>query len=72
MWTDTHAAVGHRRLAVIDIPGGSQPMAVDAAVITYSGELYNFRELRAQLRDGGHAFRTASDTEAVLRAPCPR
>ena len=73
VWTDTHAAVGHRRLAVIDIPGGRQPMTVEAdgavaAVLTYSGELYNFRELRTQLRDSGHAFRTASDTEVVLRA----
>ncbi|NSC25464.1 asparagine synthase (glutamine-hydrolyzing) [Streptomyces albus subsp. chlorinus] len=67
---DRHAALGHRRLAVIDIEGGSQPMEVhsdDGAVtITYSGEVYNFAELRGELRSRGHRFRTQSDTEVVL------
>jgi asparagine synthase (glutamine-hydrolysing) len=71
-WTDRHAALGHRRLAVIDLPGGRQPMTESTThglvTITYSGEVYNFRELRAQLRRKGHAFRTSSDTEVVLRA----
>ena len=65
--------LGHRRLAVIDLDTGDQPMTVDrdgdtAAVITYSGEVYNYRELRAELAGLGHPFRTASDTEVVLRA----
>ncbi|WP_335937430.1 asparagine synthase (glutamine-hydrolyzing) [Streptomyces sp. PTD5-9] len=74
VWLSEHAALGHRRLAVIDVEGGAQPMeARDAdgrvlAVITYSGEVYNFRELRAELVALGHRFRTSSDTEAVLRA----
>jgi asparagine synthase (glutamine-hydrolysing)/amidotransferase len=73
LWTSPHAALGHRRLAVIDLEGGRQPMAAEAdgrtqAVITFCGEVYNFRELRAELGGRGHVFRTASDTEVVLRA----
>ncbi|MEU7434930.1 asparagine synthase (glutamine-hydrolyzing) [Streptomyces sioyaensis] len=73
IWLDTHAAFGHRRLAVIDIDGGTQPMTVDhdgrtLIVTTYSGEVYNYRELRAELTGLGHTFRTHSDTEVVLHA----
>ncbi|MEV5572161.1 asparagine synthase (glutamine-hydrolyzing) [Spirillospora sp. NPDC052269] len=78
VWAAPHAVLGHRRLAVIDIQGGRQPMAApagpggadatDAAVLTYSGEVYNFPELRAELTARGHTFRTRSDTEVVLRA----
>ncbi|WP_327157674.1 asparagine synthase (glutamine-hydrolyzing) [Streptomyces tubercidicus] len=72
-WLDTHAALGHRRLAVIDPAGGKQPMTAThegrtLLVLTYSGEVYNYRELRAELEKLGHAFRTRSDTEVVLRA----
>ncbi|MDQ7803499.1 asparagine synthase (glutamine-hydrolyzing) [Amycolatopsis sp. A133] len=67
-WLDTHAAVGHRRLAVIDLAGSTQPMVAGSVVLTYSGELYNFRELRAELVACGHRFRTRGDTEVVLRA----
>ncbi|MFF4955225.1 asparagine synthase (glutamine-hydrolyzing) [Streptomyces chattanoogensis] len=72
-WLDTHAALGHRRLAVIDIEGGKQPMAVEHGgrtliVTTYSGEVYNYRELREELAGLGHTFRTHSDTEVVLHA----
>ncbi|GAB2742525.1 asparagine synthase (glutamine-hydrolyzing) [Kitasatospora kifunensis] len=68
-----HAALGHRRLAVIDIEGGAQPMAVEEdgrllACLTYSGEVYNHLELRAELESHGHRFRTRSDTEVVLHA----
>ncbi|GGO08932.1 asparagine synthetase B [Microbispora rosea subsp. aerata] len=73
MWLAPHAAFGHRRLAIIDIEGGRQPMTADAggevvAALTYSGEAYNFRELRAELERRGHRFRTRSDTEVVLEA----
>jgi asparagine synthase (glutamine-hydrolysing) len=68
LWTDTHVALGHRRLAVIDIEGGVQPMSEGPATIVYSGETYNFRELRRELEAHGHRFRTRSDTEVVLRA----
>ncbi|MFJ5117402.1 MULTISPECIES: asparagine synthase (glutamine-hydrolyzing) [unclassified Kitasatospora] len=70
---ERHAALGHRRLAVIDIEGGTQPMTVEhdgraLAVLTYSGEVYNHRELRAELEATGHRFHTRSDTEVVLHA----
>jgi asparagine synthase (glutamine-hydrolysing) len=72
LWTSRHAALGHRRLAIIDLPGGHQPMTVaeggrTLAAIVYSGEVYNFTELRAELQGRGHTFRTDSDTEVVLR-----
>ncbi|MGW0520979.1 asparagine synthase (glutamine-hydrolyzing) [Crossiella sp. NPDC003009] len=72
LWTGRHAGLGHRRLAVIDLPGGTQPMIAEtpggAVVLSYSGEVYNYRELRAELRGRGHRFRTVSDTEVVLAA----
>ncbi|WP_262697859.1 MULTISPECIES: asparagine synthase (glutamine-hydrolyzing) [Streptomyces] len=72
VWLGEHAAIGHRRLAVIDIEGGVQPMTDrpdhPTSVLTYSGEIYNHHELRAQLRNLGHEFRTRGDTEVVLRA----
>ncbi|MFD5898989.1 asparagine synthase (glutamine-hydrolyzing) [Streptomyces sp. NPDC060366] len=73
MWADVHVALGHRRLAVIDLVGGAQPMTVDTGgqpllVTTYSGEIYNHQELRAELSGLGHSFRTGSDTEVVLHA----
>ncbi|MDT9698084.1 asparagine synthase (glutamine-hydrolyzing) [Streptomyces sp. P17] len=72
VWLGERAAIGHRRLAVIDIAGGVQPMTdrpdAPTTVLTYSGEIYNHHELRARLRRLGHEFRTRSDTEVVLRA----
>ncbi|WEB38538.1 asparagine synthase (glutamine-hydrolyzing) [Streptomyces yunnanensis] len=70
-WVRGPAALGHRRLAIIDLPGGRQPMAVERpdgteVVIVYSGESYNFVELRAELTARGHRFTTDSDTEVVL------
>jgi asparagine synthase (glutamine-hydrolysing) len=73
-WLGPHAGLGHRRLAVIDVAGGAQPMTAETGphrapvVLVYSGEVYNFRELRAQLSGLGHRFTTRSDTEVVLRA----
>ncbi|GLZ44844.1 asparagine synthetase B [Actinomycetospora sp. NBRC 106375] len=66
-----HAALGHRRLAVVDVPGGHQPMTLErhgetVLTLVFSGEVYNFQELRRELEGRGHAFRTASDTEVVL------
>ncbi|GAA3355507.1 asparagine synthase (glutamine-hydrolyzing) [Saccharopolyspora gregorii] len=69
-WVQPHAALGHRRLAIIDLPGGAQPMEVDTpdgkVGLVYSGEAYNFTELRDELRRRGHRFDTDSDTEVVL------
>jgi asparagine synthase (glutamine-hydrolysing) len=71
-WTSPRAAVGDRRLAVIDVVGGIQPMVHHDpprgdVVLVYSGEVYNFRELRAELERTGERFTTSSDTEVVLR-----
>ncbi|WP_326691171.1 MULTISPECIES: asparagine synthase (glutamine-hydrolyzing) [unclassified Streptomyces] len=73
VWTDGDIALGHRRLAVIDVADSTQPMtAVEdgrtLAVLAHNGEIYNYRELRAELTSRGHRFRTAGDTEVVLRA----
>ncbi|GAB2755849.1 asparagine synthase (glutamine-hydrolyzing) [Salinifilum aidingensis] len=91
-WVSQHAALMHRRLAIIDLPGGTQPMTCDPTdnsaagapvgtpgrsgdavrdgevALVYSGETYNFTELREDLRSRGHRFSTDSDTEVVLRA----
>ncbi len=71
VWVEGHAALGHRRLAVIDLPGGAQPMSVSTprgdVVMVYSGEAYNFTELRDELIAKGERFQTSSDTEVVLR-----
>lgn len=71
IYLDGEVGLGHRRLSVIDLtPSGHQPMSLpcDTLWITYNGELYNYRELRHELEARGVAFRTASDTEVVLRA----
>ncbi|MFF3750170.1 asparagine synthase (glutamine-hydrolyzing) [Streptomyces sp. NPDC002018] len=69
-WISGPAALGHRRLAIIDLPGGRQPMTLatpgGTLVLVYSGETYNFTELRAELTGRGHRFTTDSDTEVVL------
>lgn len=68
LWLTGHAALGHRRLAIIDLAGGSQPLfneARDVGVIC-NGEVYNYRELRRELQAAGHSFRTSSDTEVIV------
>ncbi len=63
-------AFAHRRLSIIDIAGGAQPMIMPdgSAAVTFNGEIYNFRELRDDLKKLGHAFNTNSDTEVLLHA----
>ncbi|WP_033214953.1 asparagine synthase (glutamine-hydrolyzing) [Kitasatospora phosalacinea] len=74
MWISGPVALGHRRLSIIDLEGGKQPMVADQdgdrtlAALTFCGEVYNYRELRTELVAHGHSFRTDSDTEVVLRA----
>jgi asparagine synthase (glutamine-hydrolysing) len=70
-YADGNVGLGHRRLAIIDLsPGGHQPMATRDGryVITYNGEIYNYRELRRELEGLGHAFASRSDTEVLLAA----
>jgi asparagine synthase (glutamine-hydrolysing) len=71
VWTDAEAgiALGFRRLAIIDLsPAGHQPMhsADGRFVMTYNGEIYNYRDLATDLKDRGHAFRGGSDSEVML------
>jgi len=63
-------ALGMRRLSIIDVAGGHQPIAnEDGTVwIVFNGEVYNFRELRAELEAQGHRFSTSTDTEAIVHA----
>ncbi|MFC9254119.1 asparagine synthase (glutamine-hydrolyzing) [Amycolatopsis thailandensis] len=68
IWLSAHAALGHRRLSILDLDGGRQPMTAGTTALTYSGEVYNFREMRTELTARGHRFDTRSDTEVVLRA----
>jgi asparagine synthase (glutamine-hydrolysing) len=56
-----------KRLAIIDLVSGDQPMTADDVTIVFNGEIYNYVELREQLRQRGHSFRTTSDTEVILR-----
>ncbi len=61
---------GTRRLSIIDLPGGSQPIwnETGTLAVVYNGEIYNFRELRKELESSGHTFRTRSDTEVIVHA----
>lgn len=61
---------GHRRLSIIDLEGGAQPLynEDETVVVTYNGEIYNFRELADELQSLGHVFRTHCDTEVVVHA----
>jgi len=70
IWAAPGVALAHNRLAIIDLATGQQPMVWGDGrlVLTYNGELYNFRELRAELESAGVRFHTSSDTEVVLAA----
>ncbi|WP_291298716.1 asparagine synthase (glutamine-hydrolyzing) [Elioraea sp.] len=65
---EPHVALGHRRLAIVDLAGGVQPMAAEDGTVTlsFNGEIYNHLVLRAELEAAGHRFRTRSDTEVIL------
>lgn len=66
---DKRAGLGHRRLSIVDLAGGAQPMVSQdgSVVIAFNGEIYNHLGLRAELEARGRQFRTKSDTEAILR-----
>ena len=67
-YIDSGIAMGFRRLSIIDLKGGDQPMATadGSRIITFNGEIYNYRELREDLKIKGHTFQTNSDTEVLL------
>jgi asparagine synthase (glutamine-hydrolysing) len=70
-WIEGNVGIGHRRLAIIDLsPAGHQPMisANHRYVLSYNGEIYNFRELRTELEAKGYWFRSKTDSEVVLNA----
>ena len=68
LWIDGPVGLAMRRLAIVDVAGGHQPMANEdeTAWIVYNGEIYNHADLRPGLEQRGHAYRTRSDTETVL------
>ena len=67
---DGPAAIGMRRLSIIDLPGGHQPMSGcdRARTIVFNGEIYNYQELKRELESHGHVFKTNSDTETIVHA----
>lgn len=70
LYQDAHCGLASRRLAIIDLDGGNQPMVHEASgmVLVFNGEIYNYQSLRVELASLGHAFRTRSDSEVLLAA----
>jgi asparagine synthase (glutamine-hydrolysing) len=69
VWLAAGVGLAHRRLAIIDLASGAQPMSyLGRYHITFNGEIYNYRELRQRLAGKGHRFQTSSDTEVILAA----
>src|SRR5205809_5780047 len=70
LFVDGGVGLGHRRLSIIDLSGGKQPIFNEdgSAVIVFNGEVYNYADLMAELTAQGHVFRTRSDTEAILHS----
>ncbi|ALR21553.1 MULTISPECIES: XrtA/PEP-CTERM system amidotransferase [Sphingobium] len=68
VWTAPGVGLGHLRLSIIDLAAGAQPMLTEdeSLAVVFNGEIYNFAEVRAELEDKGHVFRTHSDTEVIL------
>ena len=67
---DEQAVLAHRRLSIVDLAGGHQPLSNEtgAVWVTFNGEIYNHRDVRAQLEGAGHTYRTRSDTETIVHA----
>src|SRR5450432_3218717 len=62
--------LGHRRLSIIDLAGGRQPMSNEdgSIVVVFNGEIYNYQDIRKDLMRHGHQFKTRSDTETIVHA----
>jgi asparagine synthase (glutamine-hydrolysing) len=69
-FVDREVGLGHRRLSIIDVEGGAQPIGNEdgSLQIVFNGEIYNFVELRKELEGAGHTFKTRSDTEVIVHA----
>src|SRR5690349_7586545 len=69
-FVDTTLGMGMRRLSIIDVDGGHQPICNEngSVSVVFNGESYNYRELRRQLQQRGHQFRTQTDTEVIVHA----
>ena len=69
-YADDYAALGMRRLSIIDLATGKQPITNEKQNLwmIFNGEIYNFRQLRRELERRGHAFATQSDTEVIVHA----
>jgi asparagine synthase (glutamine-hydrolysing) len=70
LWADDHAVLAHRRLSIVDLAGGHQPLSNEDATIwvTFNGEIYNHADVRVELEAAGHQYRTRSDTETIVHA----
>src|SRR5688572_23776021 len=70
LWADDHAVLAHRRLSIVDLAGGHQPLSNETSTIwvTFNGEIYNHRDVRGELESAGHRYRTKSDTETIVHA----
>ncbi|MEO8327479.1 MAG: asparagine synthetase B, partial [Nitrospirota bacterium] len=68
LFLNQHVGLGHRRLKIIDLQAGAQPMFNEdgTIVVVYNGEIYNFLELREHLMTKGHTFQTRCDTEVIV------
>ena len=68
LYLDEGVGLGHRRLSIVDLGGGRQPMANEdnRIWIVFNGEIYNHRDLRPGLEERGHRYRTVSDTETII------
>ena len=64
---DENITLGHTRLAILDLENATQPMEFDNLVIVFNGEIYNYKELREELKKDGYSFYTNSDTEVLLK-----
>src|SRR5687767_7701446 len=70
LYADHRAALGHRRLSIVDLAAGHQPLSNENSTVwvVFNGEIYNHQAVREQLEAAGHSYRTRSDTETIVHA----